>query len=94
MQGELERYNDIIQNQLSQGTVEGADEVVKDERDDTFLKTRSCVRMQNLQKCALSMMLLEEHMQVSPHATSVSKSALHYRTSFGTCRYEIGSIPW
>lgn len=33
MQGELERYNDIIQNQLSQGTVEGADEVVKDERD-------------------------------------------------------------
>ena len=33
MQGELERYNDIIQTQLSQGIVERADEVVKDGRE-------------------------------------------------------------
>ena len=33
IQGELERYNDIIQTQLSQGIVERADEVVKDGRE-------------------------------------------------------------
>ena len=33
MQGELERHNDIIQTQLSQGIVERADEVVKDGRE-------------------------------------------------------------
>ena len=33
MQGELERYNDIIQTQLSQEIVERADEVVKDGRE-------------------------------------------------------------
>ena len=33
MQGELERYNDIIQTQLSQGIVEHADEVVKDGKE-------------------------------------------------------------
>ena len=33
MQGELERYNDIIQTQLSQGIVERTDEVVKDGRE-------------------------------------------------------------
>ena len=61
---------------------------------EKFLTKRSCVRMQNLQRHALFMMLLQELMQVSPHSTSASKSALHYRTSFGTCWYEIGSIPW
>ena len=33
MQGELQRYNDIIQTQLSQGIVERTDEVVKDGRE-------------------------------------------------------------
>ena len=33
IQGELERYNDIIQTQLSQGIVERTDEVVKDGRE-------------------------------------------------------------
>ena len=33
MQGELERYNDIIQTQLSQGIVQRADEVVQDGRE-------------------------------------------------------------
>ena len=33
IQGELERYNDIIQTQLSQGIVEHADEVVKDGKE-------------------------------------------------------------
>ena len=33
MQGELERYNDIIQTQLSQGIVQRADEVVKDGKE-------------------------------------------------------------
>ena len=33
MQGKLERYNDIIQSQLSQGIVEHTDEVVKDGRE-------------------------------------------------------------
>ena len=33
MQGRLERYNDIIQSQLSQGIVEHTDEVVKDGRE-------------------------------------------------------------
>ena len=33
MQGELEKYNDIIQTQLSQGIVERADEVVKDGKE-------------------------------------------------------------
>ena len=33
MQGELERHNDIIQTQLSQGIVQRADEVVKDRRE-------------------------------------------------------------
>ena len=33
IQGELERYNDIIQTQLSQWIVERADEVVKDGKE-------------------------------------------------------------
>ena len=37
MQGELERYNDIIQTRLSQGIVERAEEVVRTEESSTFL---------------------------------------------------------
>lgn len=33
MQGEFERCNDVIQNQLSQGILERADEVVTDGRE-------------------------------------------------------------
>ena len=85
MQGELERYNDIIQTRLSQGIVERAEEVVRTEESSTFLIKRSCARTQNLQRYVLFMMLLQEQMQVSSHSTSVSKSTLHCRTSFGTC---------
>ena len=86
MQGELERYNDIIQTQLSQGIVERADEVVKDGRE-FYIPHEAVVRenAESTQRYALFMMILQEQMQVSPHSTSVSKSALHYRTSFGTC---------
>ena len=45
---------------------------------EKFLTKRSCARMQNLQRRALFMMLLQELMQMSPHSTSASKSALHY----------------
>ena len=43
MQGELERYNDIIQTQLSQGIVERADEVVKDGRE-FYISHKAVVR--------------------------------------------------
>ena len=45
MQGELERYNDIIQTQLSQGIVERADEVVKDGRE--FCNPHKAVMREN-----------------------------------------------
>ena len=85
MQGELERYNDIIQTQLSQGIVERADEVVKDGRE-FYIPHEAVVReTQNLERYASFMMLLQEKMRVSLHSRSVSKSALHFRTRFGTC---------
>ena len=81
MQGELERYNDIIQTQLSQGIVERADEVVKDGRE--FYIPHKAVLRENAESTKIR--IVSEQVQVPPHSTSVSKSALHYRTSFGTC---------
>ena len=85
MQGELERYNDIIQTQLSQGIVERADEVVKDGRE--FYIPHKAVLRENAESIKIRIVSeqVQVQVQVPPHSTSVSKSALHYRTSFGTC---------
>ena len=52
MQGELERYNDIIQTQLSQGIVERADEVVKDGRE--FYIPHKAVLRENAESTKIS----------------------------------------
>ena len=83
MQGELERYNDIIQTQLSEGIVERADEVVKDGRE--FYIPHKAVLRENAESTKIRIVSEQVQVQVPPHSTSVSKSALHYRTSFGTC---------
>ena len=85
MQGELERYNDIIQTQLSQGIVERTDEVVKDGRE--FYIPHEAVVRENAESTKIRIVydgFARTNASV-PHSTSVSKSALHYRTSFGTC---------
>ena len=85
MQGEFERYNDIIQNQLNQGIVERADELVKDRRE-VHIPHKAVVR-ENAESTKMRIVYdTSARANASfPSLNECLESALHHRTSFGTC---------